>query len=150
MSLQPSVLHPSGRDSNPYIYSEVASNNTSARALWRKQIDTYSTIPTIIAHEEINSGRKRDLEHASSRNTIRNRLLGERDNQDTNDSSANDTQKGIVTASKLNIRTSPSASASKAASPLELGTIVKIEDEQGDWYKVKVEVEGWVSKDYVN
>ena len=56
---------------------------------------------------------------------------------------------GIVTASKLNIRSSPNISALTVAQPLEHGTLIEIIRETQGWYEVNVQKRGWVKKDYV-
>ena len=37
----------------------------------------------------------------------------------------------------------------KVAKPLKNGTAVKIIDKENGWFKVKVEIEGWVSSGYI-
>lgn len=56
---------------------------------------------------------------------------------------------GIVTASKLNIRSSPNISAPTVAQPLQQGTIVEIIQETHGWYEVNIQKRGWIKKDYV-
>lgn len=57
---------------------------------------------------------------------------------------------GIVTASKLNIRAMPSAESPKVAQPLPQGKAVEIIEKQGEWYRVKTVIEGWVSAKYID
>lgn len=54
-----------------------------------------------------------------------------------------------VDTDMLNIRTGAGADRPLAALPLPKGKIVEILDEEGGWYKVRTEVEGWVSKNFV-
>jgi len=54
---------------------------------------------------------------------------------------------GKVTATKLNIRVSPSINAGTVTDPLVQNTPITITDEQGEW--IKVEVTGWVKKEFV-
>ncbi|HQQ97188.1 MAG TPA: GH25 family lysozyme [Cyclobacteriaceae bacterium] len=56
---------------------------------------------------------------------------------------------GAVDADMLNIRTGAAADKPVAALPLPKGKIVEILDEENGWYKVRTQVEGWVSKDFV-
>ena len=56
---------------------------------------------------------------------------------------------GIVTASKLNIRTLPIRSSPTVAPPLLRGTIVDIVQETNGWYEVQVQTRGWVKKEYI-
>jgi len=56
---------------------------------------------------------------------------------------------GLVTASKLNIRSSPILSATTVAPPLIKGTRVDILQETDGWYEVDVQVRGWVKKEYI-
>jgi len=56
--------------------------------------------------------------------------------------------KGTVTV-KLNIRSAPKAGAMKVTKPMPKGTVVSILKESGDWFKLQYEIEGWVSRNYV-
>ncbi len=66
----------------------------------------------------------------------------DRDNSD-------DEADGIVTANTLNIRSKPQAGSSKVANPLSKGTEVDIIDQENEWLKVGVFVEGWVTQKYL-
>jgi hypothetical protein len=56
---------------------------------------------------------------------------------------------GLVTASKLNIRSGPGAIAPTVTQPLGKGTKVEIVQELDDWYKVNLQIQGWVKKEYI-
>ncbi|MDQ1265733.1 MAG: N-acetylmuramoyl-L-alanine amidase [Bacteroidota bacterium] len=58
-------------------------------------------------------------------------------------------QSGIVTASKLNIRTKPDINSQLAADPLIKGAKVMIVGENCDWYEVFTGNHGWVAKKYI-
>ncbi len=57
-------------------------------------------------------------------------------------------QKAKVLA-KLNIRAAPKSCAIKVSKAMPKNTIVSLLKEAGDWYKVEYEIEGWVSKMFV-
>jgi N-acetylmuramoyl-L-alanine amidase len=119
----------------------------------RLLVDTYN-INLILGHEEISPGRKTDPGPAFPLDDMRNGILyADRQLDDPKEFTAiadnNNEQLGIVTASKLNVRASPSASSSKVTEPLTKGSLVKITEQQGNWYKVKIEEEGWVSREWV-
>jgi peptidoglycan hydrolase-like protein with peptidoglycan-binding domain len=56
---------------------------------------------------------------------------------------------GVVTVDKLNIRAGAGVSNPMVAAPLLQGQAVSILEENNGWYKVKTEVTGWVSKNYI-
>ena len=49
----------------------------------------------------------------------------------------------------LNIRARPDAGSEKVADPLKNDQKVVILDEEDGWYKVRTEVEGWVSSRFI-
>ncbi|MBU2461401.1 N-acetylmuramoyl-L-alanine amidase [bacterium] len=111
-------------------------------------IDVYR-ISEILGHEEISQGRKSDPGPAFPLDKLRERLL-QRDRAEEGEEKPLPMQKiGIVTAPKLNIRSSPSVEANKVTQPLPQGTIVNIVQETSGWYKVKLQTEGWVKKEYI-
>lgn len=58
------------------------------------------------------------------------------------------TQTGTVTASSLNVRSGPDASAAKVGPPLSSGAKVTIYEERNGWYRIGKDQ--WVSAKYVN
>lgn len=120
----------------------------------RLLVDTYN-VTLILGHEEISPGRKTDPGPAFPLDDMRNSILYADRQQDEPEKfepiadSNNNEQMGIVTASKLNVRAMPSTSSSKVTEPLTKGSLVNIVEEQNGWYKVKIEEEGWVSREWV-
>ena len=108
------------------------------------------SIKHILGHEEISPGRKIDPGPAFPLDKIRNRVLNSagRDEDDAAEE-LQQPKKGIVTASKLNIRSGPNASREKVARALIKGSEVKILKKSNGWYYVSADVEGWVSGDYI-
>ncbi|MFQ5584692.1 MAG: SH3 domain-containing protein [Calditrichia bacterium] len=116
-------------------------------------IERYS-ISAILGHEEISPGRKSDPGPAFPLDVLRYRLLemdrAEDEEKPAAAPAATTTKAfGVVTASKLNIRSGPSLSAETVASPLTGGTFVDILQEKDGWYEVEARIRGWVKKDYV-
>ena len=113
-------------------------------------IKTYN-IQYILGHEEIAPGRKIDPGPAFPLDKIRNRLLNSQSRSESDD--LNNDEKsvfGLVTASKLNIRSVPAISGIKIANPLPNGKKVKILDKKEGWYKISTDIEGWVSSKYID
>lgn len=106
-------------------------------------------IKAILGHEEIAPGRKSDPGPAFPLDKLRERLL-HHDRSDRELAELADFENPAeVTASRLNIRSGPSADHEKIASPLHKGTVVDIAEETNGWCKVEVRLEGWVSKSYI-
>jgi N-acetylmuramoyl-L-alanine amidase len=111
-------------------------------------VETYR-ITSILGHEEISPSRKSDPGPAFPLDKLRERVLY-RDRADEGQEELLPVQNvGLVTASKLNIRSSPALSASMIAAPLTQGTIVEIVRETNGWVEVKVQTRGWVQKEYL-
>ncbi len=109
-------------------------------------IDTYG-IKMILGHEEIAPKRKTDPGPAFPLDKFRERLLGTTRDQDGAEELP-DT--GRIIANTLNIRSMPNTRAAIVAKPLKKGTKVVILDESNGWYKVSVQVVGWVYGKYVD
>ena len=109
----------------------------------------YPTIKHILGHEEIAPVRKCDPGPAFPLDALRNRLLLH-DRKDDEDDQPVVPKKGKVAVDKLNIREGAGPDFQKVALPLPLNKEIKIIGEQNGWCKVKVEIEGWVSKAYIS
>ncbi len=108
-------------------------------------IDTYG-IKYILGHEEIAPKRKLDPGPAFPLDKLRAQLLGSKRDET---GAPEPPQVGRVVANSLNIRLRPRTDAPLVARPLPKGTKVYIKDEHNGWYKVTVEIEGWVFAKYI-
>jgi N-acetylmuramoyl-L-alanine amidase len=132
-----------------YWHSYEEAQITAVEEICRLLTAEYD-IKYILGHEEISPGRKTDPGPAFPLDKMRNRILNASSRDD--DSAADEPpkqKKGVVTASKLNIRTGPDSSRAKAAKALDKGSEVKILKESDGWYYVSAEVKGWVSAEYI-
>jgi N-acetylmuramoyl-L-alanine amidase len=111
-------------------------------------VDAYG-ISSILGHEEISPQRKVDPGPAFPLDKLRDRVLYRERSDDGPEESVISENLGIVTASRLNIRSSPMLNSSTVASPLTQGTMVNILKENNGWYEVQVQTKGWVKKDYI-
>ncbi len=117
----------------------------SVRDLCGLLIDKYD-ITQILGHEEIAPKRKSDPGPAFPLDKFRDALFsGGRDD----DGDLDLPESGRVTANSLNIRSKPKSDSTRVAKSLPKGKKVSILDEHNGWYKVAVEVEGWVYGKYV-
>lgn len=106
--------------------------------------ETYN-VKFILGHEEIAPNRKSDPGPAFPLDKIREQLLGgDRDREEEEELP----ETGRVAGSKLNIRTKPEGEL--VAKPLLRGAKVTILDKDKGWYKVKTEIEGWVSAKFID
>jgi len=129
-----------------HIYTEkqLLVNEEIAQLL----ISHYASIVNILGHEEISPGRKQDPGPAFPLDRLRRRLLG--DNRDDQMAGAEVLPSaGVVVPDKLNIREGAGSTFDKVAKPLLSGQPVQILAEENGWYKVKTEIEGWVSKGFI-
>lgn len=99
----------------------------------------------ILGHEEISPGRKSDPGPAFPLDKLRSDIFSQ---ERTVEESALP-EKGVVTASKLNIRALPEGGAEKVAKPIPKGKEVSVLEERDGWYRVSTQVEGWVSKKFI-
>lgn len=112
-------------------------------------LNQYKSIVNILGHEEISPGRKQDPGPAFPLDKFRRQIIG--DNRDDQQSGPPRLPSaGLVIPGKLNIRTGAGSSFKKVANPLVAGQKVKILEEENGWYRVKTEIEGWVSKGLIN
>lgn len=111
-------------------------------------VETYG-ISRILGHEEISPNRKSDPGPAFPLDKLRERVLYRDRADDGPEESQIAKNSGLVTASKLNIRSSPMLTAATVAPPLSKGTVVNILKETDDWYEVQVQTKGWVKKEYI-
>ncbi len=135
-----------------YWHTYTEAQLDRCRDICELLIDQYG-IKEIVGHDEIAPGRKQDPGPAFPMNHFRNNLL-ELANVQVMET-RQDTEvphlgiPGKVVASSLNIRAQGSGDAVKIAQPLKNGQKVKIQEEKDGWYKVTTEIEGWVSKAFI-
>ncbi len=153
-----------GKEYPPEMVFEGVHRNESSVSYWyrytQEQINAVFEIcealaekygiKFILGHEEIAPDRKTDPGPAFPLEKLRERILDRDRNQDAPLEPRPTLKRGgIVTARKLNIRSKPLLGAGTVAPPLSQGTIVDISEERLGWFKVKIELEGWVKKDYI-
>jgi N-acetylmuramoyl-L-alanine amidase len=145
---------------NPDDVIEATHRNETSPKFWHiyteEQIDAVTNlcriliqqygIKTILGHEEIAPTRKTDPGPAFPLDKMRNQLLSDARSDDGAEDKATS---GRVDVSILNIRDTPKPDGAKVAMPLKKGAKVQILDEDGDWIKVRTEIEGWVFKKYI-
>ena len=98
-------------------------------------------IKHILGHDEIAPVRKVDPGPAFPLDQMRTRLL-----ENLTDGPA----LAQVKATRLNIRAAPNGQAERVAGHLVQGTEVEVLEEKAGWCRVKVELEGWVAKRYLD
>ncbi len=130
-----------------HIYTEAQIS--ACEELCLALMAEYRTIKQILGHEEISPGRKQDPGPAFPLERFRAKLLQNNRESDT-DEIPPAFREGRVIADKLNIREGAGADFEKVAKPLPLNKIVTVMGERNGWYRVKVEVEGWVSKAFIS
>ena len=120
-------------------------------------LDTYPDIEYILGHAEISPKRKIDPGPAFPLDKLRDRLLnGDRDQEepeadDEPDIALEGRKIGrVYDTDRLNVRSSPGVTDDNKIGRLKKDTQVKILEEENGWYRVKMEIEGWVSKRYIN
>lgn len=111
-------------------------------------IEAYG-ITSILGHEEIAPQRKTDPGPAFPLDKIREHLLARDRSEEGPEVITRQKQLGVVTATKLNIRSSPGINASQVASPLNIGAVVNIINQSDGWFEVETTTRGWVKRDYI-
>ncbi len=106
-------------------------------------------ISEILGHDDIAPTRKVDPGPAFPLVALQNSVLFGRD-EDFDEPDEEILARGIVTADNLNVRSEPGIESSLVSNPLPQGTKLSIAKREGDWIYVKTEIEGWVSKKWVN
>jgi N-acetylmuramoyl-L-alanine amidase len=141
-------------DSSTYWHRYTEKQVEIVESITKMLVDSYG-IKTILGHEEISPGRKTDPGPAFPLDNMRNNILyADRQQDEPSEfevpaTTTKDERIGLITANKLNVRDSPTAGSNKVSEPLTKGSLVNIVGQQGNWYKVKIETEGWVSSDWV-
>lgn len=102
-------------------------------------------IKYILGHEEISPGRKQDPGPAFPLDQLREQLFAGVLHEEEPIKPI--PESGLIAVNKLNIRSAPEGE--KVANALPRGQRVVILEEKDGWYKVKTEIEGWVSAKYV-
>jgi len=108
------------------------------------------TIKEVLGHDEIAPDRKQDPGPDFPIEWLRNYILySDREDKEESEPEVFQPYTGKVSATKLNIRSGPGANEEKVAKPLQSGKTVTVIEKSGDWVKVKTEIEGWVSAQYI-
>jgi N-acetylmuramoyl-L-alanine amidase len=98
----------------------------------------------VLGHEDIARGRKQDPGPAFPLESVKSRALGREQNEPA---------RYVVTATSLNIRQHPDASAATVAPALKKGTELLLLEPLDRWSRVEVvgktDVEGWVSNSFI-
>lgn len=111
-------------------------------------ISTYA-IKEILGHDDVAPDRKVDPGPAFPMQSLKEKILIGRNDEAVVDT-LSENKVGIVAADFLNIRTRPSIQAMKASQPLSKGTKVILQETKGDWSRVKVDIDGWVSNKWLS
>ncbi len=124
-----------------HTYSEVQI----ARAVELAELlVSHYQLEDVLGHEDIARGRKSDPGPAFPLESVKGRAMGREQDEPPH---------YVVTASSLNIRQAPDASAAIAAPPLQQGTTVRLLKALDRWSQVEVidkpDIEGWVSNSFI-
>jgi N-acetylmuramoyl-L-alanine amidase len=106
-------------------------------------------ITEIVGHDDIAPKRKTDPGPAFPLQNLRNNVLIGRADNHGDEASEERLSAGVVSADYLNIRSSPDGNSSLVSEPLPKGTKLAVIEEKAGWLRVKVILEGWVSKKWV-
>ncbi len=104
-------------------------------------------IKEILGHEEIAPGRKADPGPAFPLDDLRKTIFEKHPLPEVKEIAEGTI--GTVIA-KLNIRSAPKSGAEKVAAALLKGSKVSILKDSDSWFYVKADVQGWMSRDYID
>ncbi len=131
-----------------YWHRYTEEQITIVRDICAELIESYG-ISSILGHEEVSPQRKVDPGPAFPLDKLRERVLYRDRADEGQEEMLLSGNVGIVTAYKLNIRSSPRFGAATVAPPLSQGTILDILQESNGWCEVRVQIQGWVKKEYI-
>lgn len=131
--------------SSRYWLTYTEAQISACREICETLIQKYN-ISLVLGHEEIAPGRKLDPGPAFPLDKFRELLLSHdraHDDEDLND------RTGLVSASQLNIRVGAGINFDKLPLQLTQGALLHIQQEHDGWYKIQMEVNGWVSAEHI-
>lgn len=154
-----------GRSYPPEEVFEGMHRNERTSSFWHRysetQIETAGAlcallcehygIQQILGHEEIAPSRKSDPGPAFPLDKLRNRLLGDRSDNDVGtEALVSSSGTAVVEAAQLNIRSGPGLEHPRISEPLTRGTPLEVMAEEGEWLQVKHCNIGWVKRTYLH
>jgi len=125
----------------PYEYWEEYTNKQIAVVFELCELlRQHYGIIEILGHDEIAPERKQDPGPAFPMDELKSEVLSDR---------SGEAVEGRVNTNLLNIRSGAGVNFEKVAQPLIQHAPVEIMEEKNGWYKVKTNIEGWVSKKFI-